>query len=166
MSKLFPDLHVPSVWEIDFDKLYADGIRGIILDIDNTLAPYFVPDPDKKIEDGIQKLQEKSFSLFIVSNGREERVIRFNRSLNLPYYCKASKPTAKGFKVAQQHMGLKPEQIAVIGDQIFTDVWGGNRLNMKTVLVKQVSPKDEWITKVKRPLEKIVMFFYRRKKRV
>lgn len=159
--ELFPDIYADGIWEVDFDALFDRGIRGIILDVDNTIVPYYVPDPDVRSVAGIHRLQEKGFSLYIVSNGKETRVRRFNQGLALPFVCHAGKPTAKGFIQAMHYMKLSPEQIAVIGDQIFTDVWGGNRLGMYTVLVKQVSRRDEWITAVKRPLEKIVLLAYR-----
>ena len=158
---LFPDVYADGAWSVDFDALFDQGIRGIILDVDNTLVPYYVPDPDVRTVAGIHRLKEKGFSLYIVSNGRESRVKRFNQGLGLPYFCHAGKPGSKGFLKARRYMRLAPEQIAVVGDQIFTDVWGGNRLGMYTVLVRQVSRRDEWITAVKRPLEKIVMLAYR-----
>lgn len=159
---LYPDQYVENAWEVDYTALFNQGIRGIILDIDNTLVPYYVPDPDMRTVAGIRRLKESGFSLYIVSNGREERVRRFNQGLGLPYVCHAGKPGAHGFLKAKQHFRLPAEQIAVIGDQIFTDVWGGNKQGMYTILVKQVSKRDEWITAVKRPLEKVVMLFYRR----
>ena len=162
MKKLFPSQYEESFYNIDLTALETRGIRGIILDIDNTLAPYFVPEPDEKLTGWIRDLQKRGFLLYIVSNGKEARVQRFNRELNLPFVCHAGKPSAKGFVKAMRDMDLPPENTAVIGDQIFTDVWGGNRLGLWTILVKQVSPKDEWITAVKRPLEKIILFFYRR----
>lgn len=159
----FPDEYRASVWEIDYTALWQRGIRGIILDIDNTLLPYYVPEPDAALVRHIQELQGSGFKAYIVSNGKSERVARFNQKLKLPYVCHASKPSRKGFDKAMRDMMLSPEQIVVIGDQIFTDVWGGRRMGMYTVLVRQVSPKDEWITAIKRPLEKLVLFFYKRR---
>ena len=160
--QFFPDQHVKSALDVKAEELIEKGIRGLILDIDNTLEPYFVPDPGKAVKDWIQTLKEAGLKLYIVSNGKEARVKRFNRHLQLRYICHAGKPGSGGFLKAVEEFKLPHAQIAVIGDQIFTDVWGGNRLGMYTILARQVSPKDEWITAVKRPLEKIVLFFYRR----
>lgn len=162
MKKWFPDEYVSSVRDIDFESLKARGIKGLILDIDNTLVPYYVPEPDKELTAFLLGLKEQGFSMYIVSNGKESRVSLFNRRLNFPYICKAGKPSEKGFQEAVRALALEPEAFAVIGDQIFTDIWGAHRMNMYGILVKQVSPRDEKITAVKRPLEKIIMYFYKR----
>ncbi len=160
--RLLPDQHADSFHAIDIETLYDRGIRGLILDIDNTMEPYFEPEPTQKTRETLDAMRAKGFVLYIVSNGRESRVKVFNRELKLPFFCHAGKPGAKGFLTALEHLQLPREQVAVVGDQIFTDVWGGNRLGLYTILVKQVSPRDEWMTAVKRPLEKIVLLFDKR----
>lgn len=162
---LFPDEYGMSFRDIDFDSLYQQGIRALILDIDNTMLPYYIPDPDEELRKLIFGLKNKGLRAYIVSNGRKERVERFNRTLGLPYICHASKPSSRGFEAALAELKCTPEQVAVIGDQIFTDVWGGNRMCMYTIMVQKVAKKDEWMTAVKRPLEKVVLFFYKLRKR-
>jgi HAD superfamily phosphatase (TIGR01668 family) len=154
-----------SFYDIDLDRLYEQRIHALILDIDNTMLPYYIPDPDEKLRKFIYTLKSRGFQLYIVSNGKEARVKRFNRTLGLPYVCRASKPSAKGFEKALKDLDCLPDEAAVIGDQIFTDVWGGNRMGMYTIMVRKVVKKDEWITAVKRPLEKIVLLFYKLGKR-
>lgn len=159
---LFPSHYEESFLQIDFAALQKQGILGLILDIDNTIEPYFVPEPSAAVKDKLQEIDQLGLPVFIVSNGRRERVERFNQDLRYPYICHAGKPSPKGFLAAVRTLGIDAGRIAVIGDQIFTDVLGGNRLGMYTILVGQVSPKDEWMTAVKRPLEKIVWVFYRK----
>lgn len=158
---LFPDEYGMLFRDISFEVLYKRGIRALILDIDNTMLPYYIPDPDEGLQELLLSLKDKGLSAYIVSNGRKERVERFNRNIGFPYICRASKPSVKGFKAALETFGLQADQVAVIGDQIFTDVWGGNRMGMYTIMVQKVAPKDEWMTAVKRPLEKVVLLAYR-----
>lgn len=161
---LYPDEYGMKFINIDFKRLHKQGIRAVILDIDNTMLPYYVPEPDAVLKLAIQRIRKAGLDAYIVSNGRKERVERFNQNLGLPYICRAKKPSSKGFTEALKTLGCQPEQIAVIGDQIFTDVWGGNRMGMYTIMVSKVVKKDEWITAIKRPLEKIVLWFYKLKK--
>ena len=153
MKKLFPSQYEESFYNIDITALETRGIRGIILDIDNTLAPYFVPEPDEKLTGWIRDLQKRGFSLYIVSNGKEARVQRFNRELNLPFVCHAGKPSAKGFVKAMRDIGLPPENTAVIGDQIFTDVIAGNLARIPTILVHPQCDEDLWYAVPFRRLE-------------
>ncbi len=162
---LYPDEYKDSVQAVDYDALLRKGVRGLILDIDNTLLPYYVQEPDEALLSFLEDRTRQGFRLFIVSNGREERVKSMSARLSLPYVFRAGKPGKRGFAEAMRRMELPGSAIAVIGDQIFTDVLGGRRMGMYTILVRPVSPKDEWVTAVKRPFEKIVLFFYRRRER-
>ena len=158
---LFPDRYVKSALAVTPEELKQKGIEGLILDIDNTLEPYFVPDPREEVKSWIRNMEKSGILLYIVSNGKEERVKRFDKELGLPYICRAQKPSSKGFEAAKASFGLPENKIAVIGDQIFTDVWGGNKAGMYTILAKKVSPRDEWITAIKRPLEVPILLAYR-----
>lgn len=157
---LYPKMYLKNVMEITEQLLAEKNIKGLILDIDNTLIDY-----DKKIPEGIEEwctnLKEKGIKMCILSNtNKVEKVKKVAETLNLEYLYFAHKPNKKGFKKAKKMLQLESEQIAVVGDQIFTDVLGGNRMKMYTILTEPLDKRDIWITVLKRPLEKLVIKRY------
>jgi len=164
LRQLFPFDYIDSVFELNVEELMRLKIKGLIFDIDNTLVPYDVAYPNQKLISFFEKLKEKGFKICLVSNNTEERVIKFNEDLKLYAIHKASKPRRKSFLKAMNLMGTHKDNTVVIGDQVFTDVWGGNRLGLKTILVVPVSARDEWITKIKRGLERIIIRLYQRQR--
>ena len=159
MFDLFrPKEYVSSIFDIDYTELWDKGIRGLLFDIDNTLATYDSPAPNQLTEELVKELREAGFSIWIISNGRKERVLSFAKRLSVPAIWKARKPFPTGIGRIRKQMKLKPAQIAIIGDQLFTDVCAGNMGNIYSILVKPISEeRDEWITKIKRNTEKRVL---------
>ena len=160
LKRFYPDYYITSIFEIDTEDLREKGIKALIFDIDNTLVPYDVELPTKEIIKYFKELQDKGFKICLFSNNNKERVIRFNTGLKLIAIHKANKPLKRKFKVAMKLLGTNENSTAIVGDQIFTDVYGGNRTGITTVLVKPVSDKDEWITKVKRGIERRLINAY------
>ena len=158
----YPDRYVASIYDIPYEELWREGIRGLFFDIDNTMAPYDLPRPDASAIRIFQELTKMQFKICIMSNGKKARVTRFNENLNVPAVHRAGKPFGYNLRKSLKAMGLKPGQAAMIGDQVFTDVWAGNLMGMVSILVNPISEKDEWITKIKRGAEKIVLRRYRR----
>lgn len=161
---LYPDLILKNIKEITLEILNKNNIKGLILDIDNTLVDF-----DKKLLDGTEKwceeLKEQGIKMCILSNTNKlNKVKKVAEVLNLEYLYFAHKPNKKGFKRATEILKLKPQNIAVVGDQIFTDVLGGNRSKMFTILTKPIDERDIWITKLKRPFEKLVLKKYLKRK--
>lgn len=156
MKRFLPKIHLDSVYDITISLLSENNIRGLILDVDNTLVAQYVAEPDQKLREWIDKLNKNSIKLCIVSNGSTKRVHKFNDSLGLPIISRAKKPSRNGFIKALDIMRLAPDQVAVVGDQLFTDMWGGNRLGMFTILVTPIDKKEEFFVMLKRYLEKIV----------
>lgn len=155
MNKIFfPHIYIQSIFEIDTDYLKRNGIKGIIFDIDNTLVPYDVEQPTKEVIDLFEQFKKKGFKICLLSNNTKERVIRFNEGLEIHAIHKANKPLTYKFKRAMTLLGTNKNSTAIVGDQIFTDVFGGNRAGLMTILVSPVSDKDEWITKIKRGIER------------
>ncbi|MDA3733783.1 YqeG family HAD IIIA-type phosphatase [Niameybacter massiliensis] len=165
IKRLYPNLYLNSINEIDTVALKQEGIKGIIFDIDNTLVPYDVLDPTDEIISFFERLKSEGFQICLASNNTEDRVVRFNKGLKVFAIHKSGKPSTKSFKRALELMHLTSNQAVIVGDQIFTDVFGGNRANLKTILVKPVSEKDEWITKVKRGIERKVIAHYEKHNR-
>lgn len=156
MLEIFrPKEYVKSIFDIDYDELWNKGIRGLLFDIDNTLAPYDDPLPNKPTEELVKQLREVGFSVWIISNGKKERVLSFAKRLSVPAIWKARKPFPTGIGRIRQKMKLEPKQIAMIGDQLFTDIWAGNLGKIYSILVKPISEeRDEWVTKIKRQPER------------
>jgi len=158
IERLFPDKYMKKIEDIDLSELSQLGIKGMIIDIDNTLIDYH-KNMRKSTVEWINNAK-KQFEIYLVSNNTKQHVSEIAKKLSLNYIYSANKPRRKGYIEALKQMKLKNVEIVVIGDQVFTDVYGGNRLNMFTILVEQIAIKDIWITKIKRPIEKYVLRRY------
>ncbi|HHW48559.1 MAG TPA: YqeG family HAD IIIA-type phosphatase [Clostridiaceae bacterium] len=156
----FPDLIVDKVQDIDLDFLVNKNIKGLLLDIDNTLVPMHMKEADENAVEWIERVKSRGFKVCIVSNASKKRVIKFNEKLKLYAIHRASKPGTKAFKKAMRLLDLKAEETAVVGDQIFTDIFGGNRLNLFTILAKPIHKKETFFIKLKRLPEKLVLALY------
>lgn len=155
-SNLKPDYYYPDIFSIDLDQLSSRGVRGIISDIDNTIVAWSEEELLKEVFDWFADLKERDFKVCLVSNGTGRRVGYFSRELGIPAVGQAIKPAKRAFRQAREKLGLAPEEIAVIGDQIFTDILGGNRMGFQTILVDPLSPKEFLTTRFVRSLEKLV----------
>ena len=167
MSIFFPGEYLDSTYVINFDKLYKDGYRAVIFDVDNTLVPHGEP-ADERAKELFAHLKELGYSCMLLSNNKEPRVKMFNDVVQVNYIFKANKPMPANYKKAMEIMGTTKENTLFVGDQIFTDVMGGNLAGIRTILVKPIHPKEEIQIVLKRFLEKIVLYFYlkdRKKKR-
>lgn len=157
MDLLCPDVYLESIYELDLNKLKKKGIRGIITDLDNTLIAWNDDTIYPKLAEWFKILKEENFKVCIVSNNSRGRVKIFSDMLEIPAIPKAVKPRRKAFRVALDKMGLQPREAAVVGDQLFTDVLGGNRLGLFTVLVIPVSEREFIGTKIVRKVERWVL---------
>lgn len=157
----YPDEYLDSAYEVDYEGLYRKGFRGVIFDIDNTLVPHGAPADERSIT-LFEKLRAIGLESVLLSNNKEPRVKSFNDKVHSRYLYKAGKPGRKGYCRAMELMGTTPETTFFVGDQLFTDVWGAKRAGILTYLVKPIHPKEEIQIVLKRRLEWIVLFFYRR----
>ena len=157
----FPDRYVASTYVIDFEKLYENGYRGLIFDIDNTLVPHGAP-ADERAVALFERLKKIGFKCCLISNNKEPRVKMFNEKIQVDYVYDAHKPSTKNYKKAMEIMGTDKKNSVFIGDQLFTDVWGAKRTGIHNILVKPIHPKEEIQIVIKRRLEKIVLYFYKR----
>jgi HAD superfamily phosphatase (TIGR01668 family) len=164
LKKLIPQKSVHSIYEIDVQTLWMSGVRGIITDLDNTLVGAKHPQATPELLDWLRRLQEIGFQVVIVSNNNRLRVSTFSEPLSIPYIFRAKKPGNAAFRRALQIMSLAPNQTVVIGDQMLTDVLGGNRLGLYTILVRPIELRDEgFFTKVNRRIEKVALSWMKRK---
>ena len=160
----FPDEYVASTYVIPFEKLYEEGYRGIIFDIDNTLVMHGAP-ADDRVKKLFARLKELGFACCLLSNNQEPRVKMFNEDVKVNYIFNAHKPSTVNYEKAMELMGTDKSNTIFIGDQLFTDVWGAKRTGIRNILVKPIHPKEEIQIVLKRRLEKVVLHFYKRSKR-
>lgn len=136
---LVPDFHVKNIEAVDLARLRSRGVTLLLADLDNTLVPYGVHTPTEGVRAWKAALEEAGITLFILSNSRKPgRAQRFAEALGVPYEGHAGKPKSGGFHRAMERMGVTPQQTAIIGDQIFTDIWGGNNAGVLTLLVDPI----------------------------
>ena len=158
----FPDEYVDSTYMIDFDKLYQEGYRGLIFDIDNTLVPHGAPADTRAIA-LFRRLKELGFGCCLLSNNQKKRVASFNDAVQVNYIENAHKPSVRNYNRAMEILGTNTENTIFIGDQLFTDVYGAKRAGIRNILVKPIDPKEEIQIVLKRYLEKIVLYFYEKR---
>lgn len=164
LSLFYPRLFVQSLFEIDPDMLRRAGVRGILLDLDNTIVPRDCDCVSEEVARWLLMLRKTGFGLCIVSNNGLARVSRLAGPLAIPAVHRAVKPLSFPFLQAMGILETEPGETAVIGDQIFTDVLGGNLLGLYTILVEPMAGKEFIGTRlISRPLEKIVLAGYRRR---
>jgi HAD superfamily phosphatase (TIGR01668 family) len=158
LTLLAPNKRVNSIYDIDLSALKRAGIRGIITDLDNTLVQTREAHADERLLAWFQLLQAEGFKVVVVSNNRFRRVARFCNPHGIPFVHRARKPAGSGFRRSLKMLATSPHETAVIGDQILTDVFGGNMLGMLTILVRPCSPHGEAVfTRFNRRLEKFAI---------
>lgn len=151
---LRPDFEFHSIEDIPVDIFAQHGIKGLLLDLDNTVAPWNDNTLTTEVIKWFKHIKEAGISACIVSNNqRPERVAAVADVLEILYVYKAAKPTRRAFRKGIKALGLKEEEVAVIGDQIFTDIYGGNRMGLKTILVSPIHEKEFAGTKIMRFME-------------
>ncbi len=161
---LKPKIYVNSVYNIDLKKLKkTKKMKGIIVDLDNTLVAWGQKEISQKTIDWVKEAKRLGFKICIVSNTNSKRVAEFAKIFNIPYHSKYFKPLSIAFNNGLKILDTKKSETVVIGDQIFTDIWGGNRLKLLTILVVPIVKKDSIGTFLHRNLEKIFISFWLRR---
>jgi uncharacterized protein len=163
LKLLFPNQHLNSIFELQSQQLHELGIKGVIADMDNTLVPWNDRSVPPRLARWLAGLKEEGFRLCIVSNNTAEKGAELARELGIPAYWYAIKPRRRAFRKALREMDLQAKEVAVIGDQIFTDVLGGNRMGLYTILVTPISDKEFIWTKMMRQFERLVLNYLKRK---
>lgn len=142
-ERFFPDEYVVSTYVIPFERLYEEGYRGVIFDIDNTLVPHGAP-ADDRAKKLFRRLKEIGFSSCLISNNQEERVKMFNQEIRTNYIYNAHKPSTKNYEKAMKIMGTDKTNTFFVGDQLFTDVWGAKRTGIHNILVRPINQKKRF----------------------
>ncbi|RLE31551.1 YqeG family HAD IIIA-type phosphatase [Candidatus Acetothermia bacterium] len=159
MRPLRPKSEAPSVHAVDYRALWERGLRALIFDLDNTLARWRAGPPADEVLTLLGKLKEQGFKVAVLSNGRLSKrpeVLRSFSELGIPVIWPARKPLPAGFKQALRELAARPGETVMIGDQLFTDVLGGNLVGLYTVLVRPLDPgRESRFTKLNRWLERL-----------
>lgn len=163
LKRFFPDLYFDSVSEIRPEILKEKNIKGIILDVDDTLVGFRAKEPSDSVTEWMNLMKKNGVKLCILSNNNGERVQHITKLYDIPGVHRAFKPFRWGFFAAAKKLGIKPSEMAVAGDQIFTDVWGANASKMISILIKPIDLRTDPYFRIKRSLEKIVLKRYAEK---
>lgn len=162
LERFYPNEYLESVYDVDFEMYYNQGIRGIVSDIDNTLVPHGAPATPEIIE-LFDKIHAMGIDTCLISNNKEPRVAPFAKATNSKYIYDAHKPSTKNYKKAMKMMNTDENTTLFLGDQIFTDIWGANRTGIQTVMLKKIDKKEEIQIVLKRIPEKFVLWRWNRK---
>lgn len=160
---LYPNFYLKNIKEVDIKLLKENNIEALLLDVDNTLI-----DLERNLLDGVvewcNNLKKEGIKFCILSNSnKKEKVEKVAKTLDIPYIFFGTKPLKRGFKKATKIVNKDYKNIAIIGDQIFTDVIGGNRCKMYTILVEPISSRELFITSIKRGVEDFIIKRYKKR---
>lgn len=166
LKSFLPNEHVKSIFEIQPEALKEKGIKGIITDLDNTLVAWDVKDATEEVIKWFKLMKKHEIKITIISNNKRNRVKIFSEPLDTPFVYSARKPLSRAFISAAKEMELKKEEVVVIGDQILTDVLGGNYAGFYTILVVPIVKTDGKITRFNRQIERRILNYMRRKGKI
>ena len=156
LNYFMPDIYQKSIYDIDYKKLKKNGIKCLIFDLDNTIAPINIKKPTKKLKDLFENLKDMKFKIIIVSNAPKKRVEPFKDNLSVDSAYLSFKPLRKKYHKILKVYKLKKEHIACIGDQLLTDIWGANRMDFVSILVNPIGTTDYALTKINRSIEPFI----------
>ena len=157
MEKYIPDIYQKSIYTINYDTLYNRGIRCLLIDLDNTIVPITMKKPNKKIKEFFDDLKTTGFRIIIFSNSRKTRVKPFKDELDVDCCALAMKPFKKKYLKVLDEYKLNVANVACIGDQLITDIQGGNKVGITTILVNPIGTKESKPTKINRHFEKRIL---------
>lgn len=157
MDKFVPDIYAQSIFSINYEKLKERNIKCIIFDLDNTISPVEAKSPDMKTKNLLAKIEDMGFKVIIVSNSPMSRVLPFKEGFNVDSAHSAKKPLKNKYKKILRTYNFKDNEIAAVGDQLITDIFGANRMGFTSILVNPISTSDFFFTKINRWLEGKIM---------
>jgi HAD superfamily phosphatase (TIGR01668 family) len=166
INYLSPNYYFDKISDIDLNKLKQKNIDTILLDLDNTLVPWYNNYIDPEIYNWLNNIKMNNFKVCIISNGLSIRVKRISKELGFPFISNAIKPSTRSIIKALKMLNSKPENTVIIGDQIFTDILAGNRLGLTTILVKPLAKVELITTKFIRIIEKKILKYLIKKNKI
>ena len=157
MPLLQPTKWLRRITQITPEMLCTLSVRALLLDVDNTLTTHNNPVADPHIAQWLELMRKNGIPMMIISNNKPARVKAFANALELPFTASAKKPLGVGFRRAAAKLNVRPSELAVVGDQLFTDVLGGNLFGAVTILVEPMEPEDMWFFRLKRRFERVAL---------
>lgn len=156
IEKVIPDIYQKSIYYINYDKLCKKGIRCIIFDLDNTITPSHIKKPTKRLKKLFDELRDKGFKVIIMSNAPKHRIEPFKTYLNVDACAFSLKPRKNKYERIMEKFKYKHTEVAAVGDQLLTDIYGANKLDLTSILVNPLTDKDFSVTFFNRIIEKII----------
>ena len=163
---LVPDYYFEKFSDASAEFLLSVGVRGIVLDIDNTLEPYENPTPTEQVLAWFESLAAAGIKAAFVSNNNAARVELFNKNLGFPAYSGAGKPFKKNVLRALSDMGVSADEAILMGDQVFTDVWAARNAGLRAILLPPIKDKRDILTRSKRVLERPIINKYKKRNNI
>ena len=154
MKEYLPDMYQKSIYTIDYSKLLNKGIKCILYDLDNTIVAPKASEPVEKAKDLFTSLKQKGFKVFILTNSPSFRLKKFTSFYNVEGVSLAFKPNIRKLKKLMNKYNYKPSEVAIIGDQIMTDIKAGKRAGIMTILINPILEEELFVTKINRFFEK------------
>lgn len=165
MNIFYPDIYAKNIYTINYNKLKDKGIKCLIFDLDNTLVPVKAKMTTREVETFIRRLRQNKFTVILMSNSPKKRVSLFKKSLDIPVFSFSMKPLKRKYKKMLKEYGFDLSEVACIGDQIMTDIWGANRMGFTSILVDKMTKEDFKWTKLNRIVESLILKHFHHKKR-
>ena len=157
MNNFIPDIYAKNIFEIDYKKLKKDGIKCILFDLDNTIAPLKELKPNKDVKELFAYIDDLNIKAIIISNSRKNRVAPFKEELNVDSCHTSMKPLKRKYKKILKLFNFEFSEVAAVGDQILTDVFGANRAGITSIFVDSLTPEDGFFTKINRKFERMIL---------
>ena len=157
MNSFIPDIYVKNIFTIDYKKLKGDGIKCILFDLDNTIAPLKEEKPSKDIKELFAYIDDLNIKAIIISNSRKKRVAPFKEELNVDSCYSSLKPSKRKYKKILKMFNFDYSEVAAVGDQILTDVFGANRCGITSIFVDKLTEEEMVWTKLNRKIEKYIL---------
>lgn len=149
-----PDVKLRGITDITVELLKNHDIKALLLDVDNTMSTHHGTILTEGLMEWIAKMQQSGIKLMVLSNSKRFRIQPFAARIGLPFISLGCKPLPTGYLRGVKALGEKRNNVAIVGDQIFTDILGGNAVGVKTILLTPIKPEDGWSFKIRRKLEK------------
>ena len=162
-SKYKPTWMIDAIYKNTPAQLKKLGIKAVLTDLDNTLIAWNNPDGTEELKTWLLEMKNAGITVLVVSNNKDSRIKRVVEKFDLDYVARALKPTARGFKLAEKKLGLKPSEMLMVGDQIMTDIRGANAAGIRNVLVQPIVDTDGWNTRINRFFERKIMKYLSKK---
>ena len=147
MQKYIPKMYKSNIYEIPYQKLWEKGITHLLFDLDNTIVPGNVKKATKEVKELFTHLKKMGFTIIIFSNSPKRRVHPFGQDLEVEIHPFSTKPLKRGFRHVLKKFDIKRENVVIIGDQLFTDIIGGNQMGILTILIDPISTRDMFLTR-------------------